>query len=219
MVTEIHYLDSTDTEQVVETPIEYLNKARRTVDRDHRQPILTRIVLAAYKAKWHNNLTKVIQFICIVGLMMVTAVCGYSQVDMIAVQKSIDSIPDGTSTIMIDSMMFKDACNWLLDNSFEISRKDADLQTVETKWSKVFGGSDLYLKLAVRVKEDSTLILTGFYRTINNYSSTDVSPTQISKIAPHKKRATGMDKYNAMLFRLLWAAGNDMGKGHKITYQ
>ncbi len=72
------------------------------------------------------------------------------------------SIPPKTNTILAHTVTFTGVCNALLDSGYKISKKDNDLQTVETeerhypnKWNATY-------HIEIRVK-DSVAIIKGLF--------------------------------------------------------
>lgn len=69
----------------------------------------------------------------------------------------------GDNAIKVKEMSFAHVCEGLLDAGYNIEKKDADLQTVETGYKTGIGKNKwMKLKLLIRVK-DSTAIISGFW--------------------------------------------------------
>jgi len=72
------------------------------------------------------------------------------------------SIPPKANTILVHGVTFAGVCNALLDSGYKISKKDNDLQTVETeerhypnKWNATY-------RIEIRIK-DSVAIITALF--------------------------------------------------------
>ena len=118
---------------------------------------------------------------------------------IIPTTSGISSIPPNATTIIVTGVSFIQVCNALLENGYNIEKKDNDFQTVQTELKHTW-------RMHVRVK-DSAAFITGTATSLPYYENEPVS------------KGGGKDSYTD---RWIFDMMNDFAKslgGNQINYK